>query len=132
MSKKIILNDINIEPFLKAQARLKEYTSNMKTDMQKTAAVKAFEYCYELSWKILKKILLKHEGAPEPKFSKDIFRQAAVAKLIDDPETWFSFIKMRNQTVHSYNEETLDHLASLLPLFQKELDSLIERIQNLS
>lgn len=124
---KIILETINIEPILKAQKRFHEFTILLETDLQKTAAIKAFEYCFELSWKTLKKVL-KAQGAPDVQFSKDIYRQAAQGNLIEDPELWFEFIKMRNITSHTYNEETLKEIVALFPQFRKAFDSLIKNL----
>jgi len=124
---KIILEAINIEPILKAQKRFHEFTAILDNDIQKTAAIKSFEYCYELSWKTLKKVL-KAQGAPEANFSKDIYRQAAKNSLIEDPEIWFEFIKMRNITSHSYNEEAIEEIVAIFPDFRKALDTLIRNL----
>jgi nucleotidyltransferase substrate binding protein (TIGR01987 family) len=120
---------IKIIYLLKARDRFNEYCKNLRTDQEQAGAVQAFEYCHELTWKLLKKVLIKFENAPEIKFSKDIFRQAAIAKLIDDPQLWFDFNELRNKTVHTYNEDVLKEIVAAMPIFKKELDSLIERLQ---
>ena len=124
---KIILDSVNIEPLLKAQKRFHEFTTILETDLQKTASIKAFEYCYELSWKTLKKVL-RAQGAPEVNFSKDIYRQAAQNKLIEDPELWFDFVKKRNLTFHTYNEEAIEEIVSIFPKFRQALDTLVENL----
>jgi nucleotidyltransferase substrate binding protein (TIGR01987 family) len=126
----IILDAIDITAFLKAQKKFKEFIQDLSTEKDKAAAIQAFEYCYELSWKTLKRVL-KEKGAPTPQFSKDIFRQAALQKIIDSPEIWFNFGKLRNETSHTYNEEVLEKIAAILPSFEKELDSLTKRLLKL-
>lgn len=126
----IILNDIDLENLLKAQKRFKEYLKNAKDDLDKTGVIKAFEYCYESSWKILKRVIQKI--TPNTiKYSRDVFRQAAVEGLIDNPQIWFDFVDLRNETVHTYNDEILEKIYSHMPLFEKELDSLTERLLKL-
>lgn len=46
--------------------------------------VKAFEICYELSWRVLKKIL-RFRGV-EAGAARDIFREATRLKLLADAE----------------------------------------------
>lgn len=122
-NKKVTLNYL-----LKARDRFEEYCQDLSTEKDKVAAVQAFEYCYELSWKILRK-LFQQEGVPELNFSKDLYRHAASLGLIDDPETWFKFISLRNKTVHTYSGSILEEVVEAFPFFSKELNILIERLQ---
>jgi hypothetical protein len=63
-------------------------------------------------------------------FSEDeVFRQAAVIDLIDDPKLWFDFTRIRNKTANFFDEEGFQEMVNILPTFKKELDTLIERLQ---
>ena len=42
--------------------------------------------------------------------ARDVFREAARLKLLDDAEKWFSYITKRNITVHAYRKEILDDM----------------------
>jgi hypothetical protein len=41
---------------------------------------------------------------PEPETRMDLFRAAARAGLIDDPEAWFAFHAARDLTAHTYDD----------------------------
>lgn len=120
---------IDLSAILKAQKKFEEFRKNLTTEIEKVATVQAFEYCYELSWKLMKRVLESRGievGSP-----KDAFRKAALDHLIDDPELWFEFQKKRNLTVHSYNEESLDLIVSIFDVFSKEMETLIARVRDL-
>lgn len=124
---KIILNTINIEPLLKAQAFLIMGIKDAKSELEKAGAIQAFEFCYELAWKLMKRIL-SHQGS-ETASPRETFRSAAQNKLIDDPEIWFEFINKRNLTVHIYNHDIAKIIFDFLPIFATELDRFIKHIQ---
>jgi nucleotidyltransferase substrate binding protein (TIGR01987 family) len=70
------------------------------------AAIQRFEYCYELCWKMLRRVLAEDKGteAISDLSRRDLFRLASQKHLIDDPLIWFEFHKARNETSHTYNE----------------------------
>lgn len=120
---------IDISKVLKAREVFERFRKDMKTDRDKAGAVQAFEFSYALSWKIMRRVLESRGlevGSP-----KDTFRKAALEKLIDDPEIWFGFQKMRNLTVHTYNKEDLETVVSIFDSFSKEMKVLVEKLQNL-
>jgi nucleotidyltransferase substrate binding protein (TIGR01987 family) len=90
--------------------------------------VQAFEVGYELSWKLLKKVL-SYQGV-EARFSREVFRLAAQGGLIKDPKIWFKFWEKRNITVHTYDADVLKDIFSILPRFLKEVEALIKTLQN--
>lgn len=91
-------------------------------------AVQAFEICYELSWRIMKKIL-RFRGV-EVGAARDAFREAARLKLLNDAEQWFAYLKKRNITVHAYRKEILDDLfANTAKKFLQDLDYLLVQLE---
>jgi nucleotidyltransferase substrate binding protein (TIGR01987 family) len=124
--KKTILDDINISPLLRAREQLAQALKTAKSELEKTGAIKCFEYCYELSWKLMRKILLK-KGI-ETNSPRDAFREAAINALINDPEIWFDFILKRNLTSHTYDEKLAKDMFEFLPVFLKEVDKFIDKI----
>lgn len=120
---------INLSSILKAQKVFEEFRKNLITDQDKTATVQAFEFCYELSWKLMKRVL-EVEGL-EVSSPKDAFRTAALNHLIDEPELWFEFQKRRDLTVHSYDKKNLELIVSIFNLFSKEMEKLITRVRDL-
>lgn len=123
------VEDINLTAILKAQKVFEEFRKDLTSDKDKTATVQAFEFCYELSWKLMKRVLESkglEVGSP-----KDAIRTAALNRLIDDPEVWFEFQKRRNLTVHSYNKENLELIVSIFDSFSEELEKLVTRVRDL-
>jgi nucleotidyltransferase substrate binding protein (TIGR01987 family) len=118
---------IDITSLLKAQGQFEKYRKNLNSDQEKSGAVQAFEYCYELSWKMMKRVLGAKgliTGSP-----KDTFRNAAIEGLITNPEVWFEFQVLRNLTVHTYNEYNLNVVVKSFDQFSKELQDLISNIE---
>lgn len=116
---------VNIEQLIKAEKKLLQF-SKMQNEAEETAAIKAFEYCYELSWKALKRALL-HEGI-ETKSPREVFRKSA-EKFNIEPQLWFDFLDMRNMTSHTYMDNAISKLSILLPSFKKAFSELIEVLQ---
>ncbi len=121
---------LDVSKLIKAQQVFERFRTDMKDDRDQAGAVQAFEFCYELSWKMMRRFLLargQDVGSP-----KDIFRKAALEKLIDDPEVWFEFQKKRNLTTHTYEQANLDIIVNIFDQFSQELKTLLQRLQTMS
>ena len=128
MNKQYFYGDINYTSLIKARDTLGRILLTSQNEAEKMGVVKAFEICYELSWKIMKKIL-EFRGV-EVGAARDVFREAARLRLIDDAEKWFAYIQKRNITVHAYQPEILDDLFSnTAKEFLKDLDYLLTQIE---
>ncbi len=125
----IILGEINIDPLLKAKKRFDVFSANLNTDQEKAGAIQAFEFCYELSWKMLKKVLRK-KGI-EVASPRDAFREAGRNNLIENVEAWFEFLEGRNLTSHTYEENYVNDVIKLFPGFKIALDRLVSQIKGL-
>jgi nucleotidyltransferase substrate binding protein (TIGR01987 family) len=123
----LILGDLNIDPIIKAQHFLKTAIEIARSDLEKAGAIQAFEICYELSWKTMKRILA-YRGI-EANSPREVFRLAAREKLIDDLDNWFEFIEKRNLTTHVYNLEIANEIFNFLPKFYHELDKFTSAIR---
>lgn len=123
------MSDIQIDKLLKAQAVFEQFRIDMVDDRDKAGAVQAFEFCYELAWKLMKKVL--ESRGQEVGSPKDTFRKAAIEGLIDNPELWFEFQQKRNLTTHTYERANLQLIVNTFDLFSEELKSLILRIENI-
>jgi nucleotidyltransferase substrate binding protein (TIGR01987 family) len=81
----------------------------------RTAAIKSFEYVYELSIRLIRRALeVKAASAVEVEQMdfRTMMRTAAEKGLIDDPLAWYLFRDKRNITAHTYDEtKALDVLA---------------------
>lgn len=114
----------------KAQGTFERFRQDMKTDRDQAGAIQAFEFCYELCWKLMKRVL--ESRGQETGSPKDTFRKAALEKLIDDPEIWFEFQKKRNLTTHAYEEEILKVIIASFDKFSSEMQKLLERVEELT
>lgn len=113
---------------LKAQAMFERFRQNMVDDRDQAGAVQIFKICYELSWKMMKRVLA--DKGVESTAPRDIFRKAAAAKLIDNPEEWFGFIEKRHLTSYTYEQENVDVIVAAFDSFSAELDGLIKRLKS--
>ncbi len=120
--------DIVLTNLLKAKRSFEDALMRTRDDLGRDACIQRFEYCYELSWKTLKKVFLI-KGLEDINSPKSVFREAAVQGLIEDPIIWFEFITLRNLTVHTYNEDTADKVFKKLNEFKIELNELVKKLQ---
>ena len=123
------MDTIKTDNFRKAQATFERFRQNMKTDRDQAGAVQAFEFCYELSWKLMKRVL--ESQGQETGSPKDTFRKAALERLIDDPEIWFEFQKKRNLTTHTYEQDVLQEIVASFDEFSLEIKKLLKRVEEL-
>lgn len=118
---------LDLTKLRKAQDTFERFRRQLQTEQEKAGAVQAFEFCYELAWKMLRRVITQRGvevGSP-----KETFRKAALDGLIDDPEIWFQFQKLRNLTVHTYNQECLEEIVANFESFSKELRALLATLE---
>jgi len=103
-----------LDDFEKALKNLRIAAEQSIDDLDIDGAIKRFELCYELSWKLIKEYLAdKGIICNNPRGS---FKNAFSNKLIDSEEAWLKMIEDRNYLVHTYTFE--------------ELRNIFERIKN--
>jgi len=100
------------------------------SQLEQQGLIQAFEFTHELAWNTLKDFL-ESRGTNQLYGSKDATREAFAKGLIDEGEQWMAMIQSRNQTTHTYNEETADEIAKAIlscyvPEFQKFLHRFTE------
>lgn len=122
-----LIEGIDISGLLRARKKFEEFRLHLDTEQNKAGSIQAFEFCYELSWKIMKRFCEK--AGTTPYTLKEIFREAAVSGLISDPRIWFKFIEIRNITVHTYNEENVEKVISIFDDFSNALNELLRNLE---
>lgn len=125
----VIDTKISLTALIKAKNQLAYAIKNAKSELEITGAIKCFEYCYELSWKTMKKIL-ESMGLVDINSPRTVFIEAFKNQLIDNLSVWNSFITQRNLTFHTYDEEVALEVFDSLPQFLDHLVKFIEHIQN--
>ncbi|RHZ35259.1 HI0074 family nucleotidyltransferase substrate-binding subunit [endosymbiont GvMRE of Glomus versiforme] len=129
MAKKKILGKIDIQQLISTRDFLHQALYEAESKLEIAGTIQAFEVCYELAWKTLKKVLnLRGIDVFSP---RETFRLAAREALIANPKNWFDYVEKRNITVHSYEDEIMKVVYPVLPKFLKDLNSLIKNLEKL-
>jgi nucleotidyltransferase substrate binding protein (TIGR01987 family) len=81
------------------------------SELEQQGMIQSFEYTHELAWKTLKDFL-EDKGYKDIYGSKDTIRLAFKTGLIQNGEIWMDMIVNRNQTSHTYNEETSQKIVN--------------------
>ncbi|MBI3755017.1 MAG: nucleotidyltransferase substrate binding protein [Deltaproteobacteria bacterium] len=117
-----------IKQFETALMRLKEALAVEKTDIVRDSAIQRFEFTLDLAWKMLKAFLEDKKGiiCVSP---KECFREAYRQGIIDYDEEWIKFVDMRNETVHTYNEEIAEKIYVQLSNALKHFEGLLDAIR---
>ena len=120
------VGNTNIEPLLKAFTKFEAFRINDKTEQERAGTIQAFEYCFELAWKVMQRLLAERgKIANSP---RETFRMAALENFISDPELWFEFLKKRNLTVHTYQEAEAASVIEICPAFASEIKIFLQKI----
>lgn len=96
------------------------------------AVIQRFEYTYEISCKMLKRILEIEASSPpaiDALSFRDLLREAAERGLISRVEPWFEYREARNRTSHSYDEESAKQVHQTAIRFFEDAKRLIEEIK---
>lgn len=113
--------------FEKALARLTEAireNEGTESNLIKEGIIQRFEFTHELAWKVLKDFL-NFEGYREISGSRSASRKAFSIGLIDHGEIWMDMIESRNNTVHTYQDNILEHeFDKIIQIYHKELIKL--------
>lgn len=98
------------ENFCNAAARLSEALAELAEHPASTVirdgVIQRFEFTFELAWKSLREYM-QDQGADMSAavFSKQVFKAAYAAQIIDDGQIWLDMLTSRNITSHVYDDE---------------------------
>ena len=90
---------ISIEEYSKALRSLEEALALPVNDIVRDASIQRFEFCVELAWKTARKVMGTSTSAP-----KQVIREMAQNRIIDDVELWFEALEGINLSSHTYDE----------------------------
>ncbi len=85
----------------------------------RAGVIQNFEVAYEMCWKFLKRYLETNEDSAtiNSLVRKDLFRYAHGKNMLKDVSAWFDFHSLRNQSAHTYNEDTALDIYEIIPTF---------------
>ncbi|MDQ3199980.1 MAG: nucleotidyltransferase substrate binding protein [Verrucomicrobiota bacterium] len=71
--------------------------------LEKEGAIHRFEHCLELAWKATREFLESAGLFISPVTPREVFRQAATAKAVDDGQVWIDMLNHRTFLAHSFD-----------------------------
>lgn len=116
-----------IRDLTKAKKRLEEAAKLKPTRIHKDAVIQRFEFCFELTWKMLQAYIRDQGldcGSP-----KNCLRTAAQIGLIKNLKKWFLYLDARNLVSHTYNEKLADKVYSHAVKFPSSISDLLKKIK---
>jgi len=98
-------------------------------EMSRASLIQHFEFCYELSWKFMKRYIEMDGGnSGEIVSRKDLFRVSKEMRLISDFQAWVKYTRDRNRTSHLYDEDTANEVFQTAKEFVQEFSTFVETI----
>ena len=124
-----------LQNFRKALAQLNNAVALSQqrelSDLEEQGLIQAFEFTHELAWNVMRDYFL-YQGNDSIHGSRDATREAFQKGLIRYGDGWMEMIKSRNQTSHTYNEETakeiVDKITSVYVLLFNEFRTGMESL----
>ena len=134
---------LNLSAFIKAINQLEESLVYYHSDLvqqdagliqhMRAAAIQAFEFTYELAWKMLKRYLVLTEPNPsevEELSFPDLIRTGCERGLLQSElSVWKSFRQDRSMTSHTYDDLKAQEVFDHIPLFLKVAQALLVILQ---
>jgi nucleotidyltransferase substrate binding protein (TIGR01987 family) len=86
-------------------------------------SIKRFEYCFELSWKVMK-IFLEEEGITGANSPKSVIKKSLVTGLVRDEMIWLDMLMDRNRSTHTYDESKAREIFQNLSRYYEEMQRI--------
>ena len=104
-------------------------------EIYRTGIIGQFNLTFELAWKALQAVLRVHgveeaaTGAP-----RELLQLGYKIGFLDDAAVWLAMLRIRNHSIHIYDEERIDETLllirdSFLPAFRKLSETLQEKLK---
>src|SRR3954453_6043064 len=108
--KSLDASGFSLNPLKKAAASLRDALQIApKNDLERDGVIQRFEYTFELAWKTLKRYFQTTSQVEEFNL-KNLFREAGKQNLVKSVETWFGYLKVRNETSHVYDRQVAERV----------------------
>lgn len=97
----------------------------------RAGVIQHFEIAYELSWKFMKRWLEINVSPTtvDGVTRRELFRQAAEHKLIQDVDAWMAHHYARNQTSHTYDAAVADDVFRAVHPFSVDVAKLLATLE---
>lgn len=96
----------------------------------RAGVIQNFEFTYELSWKFIKRWLAINLGktAVEGLSRRALYRLAFEYQLIGSVDEWMLFHQARNETSHTYDEQTAQEVFGVAKEFLEHSNTLYNQL----
>jgi nucleotidyltransferase substrate binding protein (TIGR01987 family) len=128
--------ELELTPFRNALASLARglarRRANLSDEEVRDACIQRFEYCFELSWKMLKRQIemeLGNASEVDGYSKRTLFRVAAERGLVSAPEAWFVYLVQRNKTSHAYDARVAAEVAAVLEDFLRDAYAVLTTLE---
>lgn len=123
---------LDLGPLRRSLTTLRKVTRmDLDDEVVRDAAIKRFEFTYEMAWKMMRRHLQWAGNTGLDQMTRrELFRQAARASLIDDPAAWFAYHEARNLTSHTYDDANARKVIALLKPFVKDAAVLLRNLKD--
>ena len=129
-------NELDLTSLREALASLRRalvrWQPNPGDEEIRDACILRFEYCFELSWKMLKRRLeldLPDATGVDAMSYRELVRSGAEHGLIVDAAAWMLYRDKRNTTSHTYNAARAAEVAAVIPAFEAHALDLLSLLQ---
>lgn len=97
----------------------------------KAGVIQNFEFTYELCWKFMKRWLEVNIGTAyvEGVTRRELFRLSVENKLIKDVDRWMEYHDARNETSHTYDQDTADDIFQVAQTFFSDAFELLQVLE---
>jgi len=117
-----------------AVARDRDFISGLSATQKDTiraGVIQNFEFTYELCWKFMKRWLEMNLGSAyaEGLARRQLFRLSAENKLIGDIDKWMEYHDARNETSHTYDENTAEDVFAAAVEFLDDARKLFKALE---
>jgi nucleotidyltransferase substrate binding protein (TIGR01987 family) len=120
---------LRAETATKALKTLKEIVEEPYSTIVRDAAIKRFEYSFDIFWKFVKDYLRVQEGI-ECASPKSCFREAFKVSILSEEEA-VKVLEMtddRNLSTHTYDEEAVYEIFQQVRDYWKLMDEICKRV----
>lgn len=99
------------------------------SEAEELGLIQSFEFSFECAWQLMKDFLT-YTGISGILGSRDAIRHAFNKGIISNGETWIEMLGSRNETVHSYDNETSSKISgNILNLYKNEMEDLLKTMK---
>lgn len=97
----------------------------------KSGVIQHFEFTYELCWKFMRRWIEMNVSATavDGVTRRELFRQAAENRLIDDVEGWMRHHAARSLTSHTYEVEAAEDVYAAAHSFARDARKLLAAME---